>query len=169
MSKRNDPLPPEDLMRSNARYNKLILHEMNRANWYGFDFDRTLVQYHGWKGPGHVGENIQDLVDLLVMHMERGDFVKIFTARVHPILSVSLFGEMEVVKGATTGDFLVGQEAVRAIQRWCMTNLNHGLPITCVKDPQCLALYDDIAVQVVPNEGRRADGKPLHTDNDPTR
>ena len=147
---------------SNARFNRLLRHQKNGVGWFGWDFDRTLVKYDRWRGADHYGPNIQSAVDALIQHLDNGDNVKIFTARIHPILSVSLQGELSVKNGTSTGDFLVGQQAVLAVQRWCLSNLGHVLEITCVKDARCVALYDDIAIQVVPNEGRRADGKPFH-------
>jgi hypothetical protein len=147
---------------SSSRFDKLLRHAEDGAGWYGWDFDRTLVKYDRWRGADHYGENIQAAVDALIQHLDKGDNVKIFTARIHPILSVSLYSQMSVASGTSTGEFLVGQEAVRAVQRWCMSNLGHPLEITCVKDARCIAIYDDIAIQVVPNEGRRADGQPFH-------
>ena len=46
-----------------------------------------------------------------------------------------------------------------AIERWMDAELGYRLPITHEKDHLMLELWDDRVVQVVPNTGRRADGK----------
>ena len=40
---------------------------------------------------------------------------------------------------------------------WCQAHLGRVLPVTCVKDFGMVELWDDRAVQVVPNDGRRVD------------
>jgi len=148
-------------IRANQRLAKLMRLQNDGVGWCGWDFDRTLVTYTGWKGPGHVGETIEPSLSALIQHLEAGDRVKIFTARIHPVLTVSLSSELTVVSGTSNGDFLAGREAFLAVQRWCIENLGHVLEITCVKDKACTVLYDDIAIQIIPNTGRRADGLPL--------
>lgn len=44
---------------------------------------------------------------------------------------------------------------VGAIDAWCLQHLGRVLPVTNVKDYQMIALWDDRAVQVVPNTGKR--------------
>lgn len=53
-------------------------------------------------------------------------------------------------------DHVLAAERVRA---WCRLHLGAELPVTCAKDHEMLQLWDDRAVQVVRNTGRRADGK----------
>ena len=43
------------------------------------------------------------------------------------------------------------------IDRWCLKHLGEALPITCIKDMRMTELWDDRAIQVVPNTGARAD------------
>ena len=105
------------------------------SGWIGVDLDATLARYDGWMGIGHVG----DPVPAMLARVKRWVFdedreVRIFTARV----SVSEPDRTEVV---------------RIIQDWCE---QHGLPrlsVTNVKDFGMIELWDDRAVQVLPNEG----------------
>ncbi|MHB8407790.1 MAG: hypothetical protein ACYDHY_06705 [Acidiferrobacterales bacterium] len=46
-----------------------------------------------------------------------------------------------------------------AIEAWCLEHIGTTLPITNAKDPDMVELWDDRAVQVIPNTGKRADGK----------
>jgi hypothetical protein len=61
--------------------------------------------------------------------------VRIFTAR------VSSSDEQEV---AAVED---------AIESWCKEHIGQALPVTCKKDNQMVQLWDDRAMQVVPNTG----------------
>lgn len=45
-------------------------------------------------------------------------------------------------------------DMVQAIQAWCEKHVGARLPVTCVKDVDMIELWDDRAVQVVPNTGR---------------
>jgi len=65
--------------------------------------------------------------------MREGKVVKIFTARV-------------------AGD---NGTARRAIEKWCKTHIGKVLPITCVKDKECVRLWDDRVVGVKSNSGRQ--------------
>jgi len=40
-----------------------------------------------------------------------------------------------------------------AIQIWCKKHLGVAIPVTCSKDYEMIALYDDRAKQVIPNTG----------------
>lgn len=44
-------------------------------------------------------------------------------------------------------------EVVAEIERWCEQHIGQVLPITCTKDYGMIELWDDRAVQVVPNTG----------------
>lgn len=46
------------------------------------------------------------------------------------------------------------------LREWCVFHLGHELPVTDRKDSMMIALWDDRAVQVVPNTGERVDGLP---------
>jgi hypothetical protein len=76
--------------------------------------------------------------------LKEGREVRIFTARVFP-------------GGRVTPTEL--REVYDAIENWCIDVFGHGLPVTCTKDYGMIELWDDRAVQVIPNTGQRADGK----------
>ena len=102
------------------------------SGWIGVDLDGTLAQYTGWKGPGHVGPPVKVMQRRVVRWLEEGRDVRIFTAR--------------------------KEESYPAIRRWCVRWLGRQLPITATKDYGMVELWDDRAVQVIPNTGLRADG-----------
>lgn len=114
--------------------------------WIGVDLDGTLAEYHGWVGPDHIGDPIPAMVERVKAWHRAGKEVRIFTARVatgpggHPT--------MEALK------------AELAIERWMEKNLGFSLPVTCMKDYGLVEMWDDRAVQVEQNTGRRIDGQP---------
>lgn len=119
-------------------YNKAIEEWKASMNggWVGVDLDATLAQYDGWHGPYHVGAPIPKMVERVKTWLDAGIRVKIFTAR------------------ASTGD----RATIYAIEQWCDRHLGQVLEVTCSKDYEMIELWDDRAVQVVPNTGLRADG-----------
>lgn len=109
--------------------------------WIGVDLDGTLAEYHGWKGEKHIGAPIPIMVERVKRWRAEGLDVRIFTARV-------CAGQRDVL-------------AIHAcIARWCLEHLGEVLPITNVKDYSMVELWDDRAVQIIANTGRRADGQP---------
>lgn len=124
--------------------------------WIGVDLDGTLATYDGWKGPDHIGEPIQKMLDRVVEWLKQGREVRIFTARVYPLPPSFPDRPVPVPEGVRE------QEAYRslcAIGEWCKTHIGGLIPVTCVKDYGMVEFWDDRAVQVVPNTGERADGK----------
>lgn len=107
------------------------------GGWIGVDLDGTLAEYSHWVSPTHIGAPIQPMRVRVLRWLAEGRDVRIFTARV------------------TDGR----PEVVRAIEKWCVKNLGRKLPITATKDYAMVELWDDRAVQVEPNTGRRVDGK----------
>lgn len=103
--------------------------------WIAVDLDGTLAHYDGWKGIGHVGEPIAPMLDRVKTWLADGMSVRIFTARA------------------------VGPDAVVHIQDWTEKHTGFRLEVTNVKDFGMIELWDDRAIQVVPNTGDRADGK----------
>lgn len=100
--------------------------------WIGVDLDGTLAHYTGWNG-GVIGAPIAPMVALVQKWLAEGKHVKVFTARV------------AAAKGRAG--------VVSAIEAWCAINVGRVLPVTCCKDFDMLALYDDRAVQVITNTG----------------
>jgi len=107
------------------------------TGWVGFDLDGTLAEYDvggPYMGPRSVGRPIKPVVDVVRSILAKGGRVKILTAR------VSSGGE-----DAAT--------ARKTIEAWCVENIGEVLPITSEKDYRMIELWDDRAVQVLPNEG----------------
>lgn len=124
--------------------------------WIGVDLDGTLAEYHGWKGPGHIGAPIPVMVERVKKWIEEGKEVRIFTARAWPIRTLDNFvGTDAEIERAAAGLF-----AIKAIEAWCIEHIGQKLPVTCIKDYGMVELWDDRAVQVAANTGERADGRP---------
>jgi hypothetical protein len=122
---------------------------MGENGWIGVDLDGTLAEYDHWRGEDHIGAPVPAMVDRVKAWLADGRDVRIFTARASTLHS-----------GA---DGVPGQDrvysttkAVMAIDRWCRIVFGRTLPITCEKDYLMVELWDDRAVQVVPNTGERA-------------
>lgn len=116
---------------------------MADAGWIGVDLDGTLAEYDGWKGVDHIGPPVPAMVERVTQWILEGRRVKIFTARV--------WGE---------GDQRDVGAALAAIESWCKKHFGVVLPVTNVKDWHMTELWDDRAIQVEPNTGRRVDGGP---------
>lgn len=100
--------------------------------WIAVDLDGTLAFYDEWRGPLHIGEPIPEMLERVKKVLAVGIDVKIFTARVaHD----------------------APPEVTEAIQNWCLTHIGVVLPVTATKDYGMIQLWDDRAVQVVPNTG----------------
>lgn len=114
---------------------------MTDAGWIGVDLDGTLAAYDHWRGPEHIGAPIKPMVARVMEWLAAGIEVKIFTARVG-------------------GNIADAAAARPIIQQWCRDVFGRELQITAAKDYGMFELWDDRAVQVECNTGRRMDGKP---------
>ena len=103
------------------------------------DLDRTLAYYDGWRGPLHIGHPIPAMVRCVQEHLKRGDTVTIFSARIH-----------DDPKTGVTAD-----QVKKAISEWSISAVGQRLEATNVKLHTFDRIYDDIAIQVIPNTGRR--------------
>jgi len=117
---------------------------VNPYEWIGVDLDGTLAE-HYWphKGPyehTRIGDPIAPMVEQVKSWLLAGETVKIFTAR---------------VSSAPNGHEGIGPvaEARQAIIAWCIYHFGKALPVTCVKDYNLKALYDDRAWHVEHNTG----------------
>ncbi len=106
--------------------------------WIGVDLDGTLAHYGDWLGLQHIGRPVPKMVERVKRWLSEGKRVKIFTARASR-----------------------GERAIGFIRDWLeeKAGLPRELEITCEKDFGMTELWDDRAVQVIPNTGRRADEK----------
>src|ERR1700761_8326794 len=109
--------------------------QMN-GGWIGVDLDGKLAKYDRWIGPHHIGEPIPKMVERVKKWLSQSRDVRIFTAR------------------ASDPD----PRVIKTIQSWCLLHIGQELPVTNVKDYEMIELWDDRAVQVIPNTGERADG-----------
>lgn len=98
------------------------------------DLDRTLARYDKWRGEFYIGEPIKPMVERVKKWLKEGVTVKIFTAR------VSLQDKNN-------------DKIRKAIEDWCEKNIGQKLEITNEKDYNTLELWDDRAVQIIPNTG----------------
>jgi hypothetical protein len=109
--------------------------------WIGVDLDGTLAHYDHYRGPGHIGEPIPRMLARVNNWLINNKQVRILTAR------------------ASRNRPQADQDTFR--QAWIVWSLKHLgliLPVTAEKDMNMDELWDDKAVQVIPNTGERADG-----------
>lgn len=126
--------------------------------WYGVDFDGTLAKYDKWQGAEHCGDPIPKMVERVKTMLAEGKDVRIFTARVFPLLEVKPNDNIDQIlesRGLTEMPRAVeAANATLAIQAWCQEHLGRALTVTCVKDYGLVSLYDDRCFQVEKNTGR---------------
>lgn len=98
--------------------------------WIGVDFDGTLAMHPDPENPWpKCGRPIEKMVSMVRQWLTEGTEVRVVTARA------------------------ASREHVRRVEDWCLWHLDQVLPVTDRKDFEMIALYDDRAVQVVPNKG----------------
>jgi hypothetical protein len=123
-----------------------LLHLLSGSNkpsrarargWIGVDLDGTLAEYHGWKGIRHIGRPVPAMLERVHAWLREGVEVRIFTAR------VSHRSQRRI--------------AIQAIGDWCERQDLPRLEVTNTKDFQMIELWDDRAVRVEINVGRRTD------------
>lgn len=105
--------------------------------WIGVDLDGTLAKSGGWK-PGDsevtIGEPVPAMLQRVKRWLKQGNDVRIFTAR------------------ATRTHI---PEMIPAIEAWCVKHIGRKLPVTATKDYDMIEYWDDRAVRVEYNTGRR--------------
>lgn len=123
--------------------------------WIGVDLDGTLAFYDRWRGAEHIGDPIPAMVERVKRWRREGWEVRIFTARVDGGQASGVEEMREVDK------------VVRVITEWCQKHLGEVLPVTNIKDYGMVELWDDRAVQVEQNTGRRLGKSTRDLDPDP--
>lgn len=116
---------------------------MSVKGWIGVDLDGTLAMYEKFLGLHVIGEPIPLMVARVKKWVDEGREVKIMTARVSQ--SVYRPRPEDVYR------------TIIAIQDWCELHIGTRLEVTCIKTFDMTELWDDRAVQIVPNTGIRAD------------
>lgn len=109
---------------------------MTQSKWIGVDFDGTLTKTMNWTGlnDGRIGENIEPMVERVRAWLAEGREVRIVTAR--------------VARG-----FDPGQMHWLAVSQWSVKTFGQQLEVTAEKDPLMEELWDDRAIQLIPNTG----------------
>lgn len=107
------------------------------TGWIGVDLDGTLAREHPGIADGNIGEPIPAMVQRVILWLQQGKDVRIFTAR--------------------ADDPMPGE--INRIRTWCQMHLGAVLPITNKKDRDMKELWDDRAIQIIKNTGQRADGR----------
>jgi len=115
---------------------------MNGDGWIGVNLDGTLAKYEGWQGDGHIGEPVPLMLARVKEWLAAGRSVRIVTARVSH------------QAGHANAD-----RARNLIKEWCAKHLGVALVVTSEKDYSMIELWDDRAVQIEHNTGRRIDGR----------
>ena len=110
---------------------KLSLLFEDKEEEIGVDLDGTLAKYTTWKGIEHIGEPIPAMVNRVKRWLKQGKKVKIFTARA------------------------AEKEAIPYIKKWCKEHLGQVIPVTNEKTCKMKEIWDDRAIQVGKNTGKR--------------
>lgn len=104
-------------------------------SYIGVDLDGTLAYYPSRTGPEQIGHPIEAMMRRVRGWLSNGTQVKIVTARAsYP-------------------------ELIPAVRSWLDLHGLANVQITNVKDFEMIELWDDKAVQVEPNTGKRVDGR----------
>jgi hypothetical protein len=120
------------------------LERHKEDGWIGVDLDGTLAKYDGWVDWDVIGEPIPEMVNRVKKWLADGYTVKIFTARVGKSYDKCKNSERVFWRS----------DMVRVIKRWCCDHVGQALEVTCVKDVDMIELWDDRAIQVIPNTGK---------------
>lgn len=99
------------------------------AGWIGVDLDGTLAFHKGSLSP--IGDPVPEMMNRVKAWMATGKEVRIFTAR------------------ACLPDM------IPEVEEWLVKHGIGGLKVTNQKDFGMIELWDDRAVQVIPNTGQR--------------
>lgn len=106
--------------------------------WIGVDLDGTLCEYESWISEDHLGKPIPKMVERVKKWLANEVEVKIFTARVSHPSQTPL--------------------ARKTIEEFTVKQFGQKLEVTNVKDYAMIELWDDRAIQVESNTGKRMDG-----------
>jgi hypothetical protein len=118
--------------------------DVHDKKWIAVDLDGTLAAYDGWRPWNEIGTPLAPMLARVGEWIGCGDDVRIFTARV--------CFDIDVCR--VTGEEFTRAQMVSAIQDWCEAQGLPRLPVTNIKDIYMAELWDDRAVQMVPNTGR---------------
>jgi hypothetical protein len=115
-------------------------HNHDKSRWIGVDFDGTIAyNVKNRTDPYQVGEPIPAMINRIRDWIMKGFTVKLLTARMN--LKSSTGKERDVEKMRTI------------LQQWCIEHIGTSLECTNMKDGWMEVLWDDRAVQVIPDSG----------------
>jgi len=114
--------------------------------WIAVDFDGTLAFHDKWVPWDEFGQPIPLMLERVKAWLADGKDVRIFTARVGT-------AENEEVC-LMSGETFTREMMIARLDNWCLEYIGRTLPLTATKDKFMVELWDDRAVQVVPNTGR---------------
>ena len=117
------------------------------AGWIGVDLDGTLAVYDDL-GTSEIGKPIPAMVERVRGWLAEGHEVRIFTAR------VGFSSESTDPFDRILDDHFAAQQR-SLIEAWCEEHIGVRLAITAVKDFGCIELWDDRAIRVITNTGKR--------------
>lgn len=104
---------------------------MSHKGWIGVDLDGTLAYYESKQFPD-IGAPIPLMQERVKKWLSEGKEVRIMTARAFDATLVEL----------------------AEIQDWLKEHIGQELALTCTKDYNMIELWDDRAIQVIPNTGQ---------------
>jgi hypothetical protein len=139
---------------------------VEKTQWIGVDLDGTLAEYYGWTKWNEFGAPIVPMQKRVMRWLAEGRTVKIVTARVGlPIVRHGDKGDKRYINLMRTetchksGEKFSDYDMVLAIQAWTSRYLGVALDVQCYKDLHMIELWDDRAVQVIPNTGMPLGGR----------
>jgi hypothetical protein len=137
---------------------ELRLERLKYTGWIGVDLDGTCFTYHKWVGWNVFGEPIQPMIDRIRAWRAEGREVRVVTARVGlPIRytnGAETYSSRLINTCHITGEYFSDCMMISAIQDLLIKHVGERLPVQCYKDVHMIELWDDRAVQVVPNTGQ---------------
>lgn len=136
-----------------------VLRLAEEGGWIGVDLDGTMFTYTTWVGWNVFGQPIKPMIERIKAWLEAGIEVRIVTARVGLPIGVHEATGNWIPDGRAwntcrvTGQRFSDRMMVRAIGDLCEANGLPRLKVQPHKDLDMIELWDDRAVQVIPNTG----------------
>lgn len=129
------------------------------GGWIGVDFDGTMFTYDKWVGWNVFGKPIKPMIDRIHDWLNAGIEVRVVTARIglpdsFDHLDQPVYSARRMTKCRVTGIYFSDRMMELEIQKHCLINGLSRLRVQCYKDVNMITLYDDRAVQVIPNTGQ---------------
>lgn len=119
------------------------------SGFIAVDLDGTLAEYHGWEAWNIIGPPIPAMVARVKQWLAEGYTVKVFTARLPYDQN-----PYAVTKCWVTSYEYTRNQMMHTIERWTQQAIGTRLQAINVKCSSMIELWDDRAIQVVPNTGQ---------------